>query len=256
MQLNDAVIAITGAGRGLGRTMALRFAHQGARLALLDRDGDALDSTRSDCETAGSEARSYKLDITDEAAVETSFAEIQQDFGRLHVLINNAGILNDGLLIKVKNGELEKKMSAQQFRQLIDINLTGTFLCGREAAALMATSNGNDEGGVIINMASVSRAGNMGQSNYSAAKAGVSALVVTWAKELARYNIRVAGIAPGAIATDMTDQMKPEALQRMEQMAMLRRLGTQDEVAHSAQYIIENDFYTGRILEVDGGTRL
>lgn len=253
MQLQNSVIVITGGGRGLGRAMALRFATQGARLALLDRDSDALEESRQACVVAGAEARSYALDITDESAVESTFQQINADFGQLNALINNAGILFDGLLIKLKDGKLEKKMPAAQFRSVLDINLTGSFLCGREAAAIMAESG---QGGVIINMSSVSRAGNMGQSNYSASKAGVSALVVTWAKELARYGIRVAGIAPGAIATDMTAQMKPEALQRMEQMAVLGRLGEQTEIAHSAQYILENDFFTGRVLEVDGGTRV
>ncbi|MCH8551522.1 MAG: SDR family oxidoreductase [Natronospirillum sp.] len=253
MQINKSVIVITGGARGLGRAMALRLAGQGARLALVDLDQDGLDDTAVACRAAGGRAETYHLDITDEPAVEACFALIREDFGRIDGLINNAGVLMDGLLIKVKDGKLEKKMSAEQFRKLIDINLTGTFLCGREAAAIMAQDG---HGGVIINMASVSRAGNMGQSNYSAAKAGVSAMTVTWAKELARYKIRVAAIAPGAIATDMTAQMKPEALQRMEQMAMLGRLGEQKEIAHSAQYIFENDFFTGRVLEVDGGTRI
>lgn len=253
MQVHNSVIAITGSARGLGRAMALRFAAQGARLALIDLDAEALESARDECQVAGGEVTTYRLDITDEAAVEQTFAQIRQDFGHLDVLINNAGILQDGMLIKVREGRLEKKMSADQFRKVVDINLTGTFLCGREAAAVMAQAG---TGGVIINLASVSRTGNMGQSNYSASKAGVSAMTVTWAKELARYGIRVAAIAPGAIATDMTAQMKPEALARMEQMAMLGRLGEQEEIAHSAQYIIENDFYTGRVLEIDGGTRV
>ncbi|MEX0584480.1 MAG: SDR family oxidoreductase [Natronospirillum sp.] len=253
MQLKNSVIAITGGGRGLGRAMALRFANQGARLALIDRDETALRDTVRACTAAGATAQAYGLDITDDAAVEATFARIRSDFGQLNALINNAGIMQDGLLIKLQDGRVEKKMSAAQFRQVIDINLTGSFLCGREAAAMMAEAG---TGGVIINMASVSRSGNMGQSNYAASKAGVSALVVTWAKELARYGIRVAGIAPGAIATDMTAQMKPEALQRLEQTAMVRRLGEQEEIAHSAQYILENDFYTGRVLEIDGGTRI
>ncbi len=253
MQIEKAVIIITGGARGLGRAMALRLAEQGARLALVDLDQHGLDDTAAACRATGARAETYHLDITNEAAVEACFAMIREDFGRIDGLINNAGVLMDGLLIKVKDGKLEKKMPGDQFRKLIDINLTGTFLCGREAAAIMAQDG---TGGVIINMASVSRAGNMGQSNYSAAKAGVSAMTVTWAKELARYGIRVAAIAPGAIATDMTAQMKPEALQRMEQMAMLGRLGEQEEIAHSAQYIFENDFFTGRVLEVDGGTRI
>ncbi|MFC3853197.1 SDR family oxidoreductase [Salinispirillum marinum] len=252
MNIQQSVIAITGGGQGLGRAMALLLAKQGARLALLDLDADKLDAVAAECQALGADARCYTTNVSEETSVEASFAQILEDFGTLDVLVNNAGIMRDGLLIKVKDGVLDKKMSLDQFNSVIQVNLTGTFLCGREAAAIMAPQGH----GLIINIASVSRAGNMGQSNYSASKAGVSALVVTWAKELGRYGVRVAGIAPGAVATDMTAQMKPEALQRMEQMAMLGRLGEQEEIAHSVQYLIENDFYTGRILEIDGGTRV
>ena len=252
MQIKDAVIAITGGGQGLGRAMALLLARHGARLALIDLNEEQLDKTAAECQSLGADAHYFQADISQEAAVELTFTQIVSTMGRLDVLVNNAGIMRDGLLVKMKDGKLEKKMSLEQFNSVIQVNLTGTFLCGREAAAIMAEQGS----GLIINIASVSRAGNMGQTNYSASKAGVSAMVVTWAKELGRYGVRVAGIAPGAIATDMTAQMKPEALKRMEQWAMLGRLGEQDEIAHSVQYIIENDFYTGRILEIDGGTRV
>jgi len=112
------------------------------------------------------------------------------------------------------------------------------------------------EGGVIINLSSISRAGNAGQSNYAAAKAGVAALTVTWAKELAKYNIRVAAIAPGVFGTDMVASMKPEALERMLKFVPMGRVGEVQEIAHTVNYLIENDFYTGRILEIDGGLRL
>jgi 3-oxoacyl-[acyl-carrier protein] reductase len=161
--------------------------------------------------------------------------------------------MRDGLLIKVKAGELQQKMSLEQWQSVMDVNLTGSFLCGREAAAIMAVQG---EGGVIVNISSVSRAGNMGQTNYSATKAGVAAMVVTWAKELARYHIRVAGIAPGIITTPMTAQMKPEAIERMLAGVPAGRFGTVEEIAHTLQYIIENDYVTGRIIEMDGGLRV
>ncbi|MNE01689.1 Acetoacetyl-CoA reductase [compost metagenome] len=110
--------------------------------------------------------------------------------------------------------------------------------------------------GAIINISSISRAGNLGQTNYSAAKAGVAAATVTWAKELARYGIRVAGIAPGFIETEMTAGMKPDALEKMTSGIPLKRMGTPLEIAHSAAYIFENDYYSGRILELDGGLRI
>ena len=136
---------------------------------------------------------------------------------------------------------------------MIDVNLTGVFLCGREAATHMIQSR---EGGVIINISSVSRAGNIGQTNYSAAKAGVAAMTVTWAKELARHNIRAGAIAPGFINTDMVASMKPEALEKTTSQIPLRRLGDPNEIAHTAKYIFENDYFTGRIIEIDAGTRM
>jgi 3-oxoacyl-[acyl-carrier protein] reductase len=181
------------------------------------------------------------------------FNAIVNDFGDISVLINNAGILRDGLLLKAKDGQVIDKMSLSQFQSVIDVNLTGVFLCGREAAVKMVEA-GN--GGVIINMSSVARAGNMGQTNYSAAKSGVVAMTTSWAKELGRFGIRVGAIAPGVIRTKMTDAMKPEAKERLVKMKPVGRLGEAQEIAHTAKYIIENDFFTGRVVEIDGGIRL
>jgi 3-oxoacyl-[acyl-carrier protein] reductase len=191
--------------------------------------------------------------VSVEAEVEAVFNNIVSDFGAVHVLINNAGILRDGLLLKAKDGVVTAKMELSQFQSVIDVNLTGVFLCGREAAVKMVESG---EGGVIINMSSVARAGNMGQTNYAAAKAGVVAMTTTWAKELGRFGIRVGAIAPGVIRTKMTDAMKPEAKERLVKMKPVGRLGEAEEIAHTAKYIIENDFFTGRVVEVDGGIRL
>lgn len=257
MEIKNSVFAITGGGQGLGLAMACDLAASGAKLALIDLSQEKLTEAVALCQHQGGEARAYQCDVTDEAAVEATFAQIKTDFGELNGLINNAGLMRDGMLIKVKNGELLEKMSKQQWQSVIDVNMTGTFLCGREAAAIMATQpQTKDKGGVIINISSISRAGNMGQTNYSSTKAGVATMVVSWAGELARHGIRVGGIAPGVIATDMTAQMKPEAIDRMLQAVPLRRLGTQQELAHSARYIIENDFFTGRIIDMDGGLRV
>ncbi len=136
---------------------------------------------------------------------------------------------------------------------MIDVNLTGVFLCTREAAARMVET---DSQGVIVNISSISHSGNMGQTNYTAAKAGVAAMTVTWAKELSRYGIRVGAIAPGFIHTEMTASMKPEALEKMAAGIPLKRLGEPDEIAHSALYIFENDYFTGRMIECDGGLRI
>ncbi|PKM31135.1 MAG: 3-oxoacyl-ACP reductase [Gammaproteobacteria bacterium HGW-Gammaproteobacteria-11] len=252
MQLKDSVIIITGGGQGLGRAMAEYLAAKGARLALVDLNQERLDEAVAACEAAGSQARSYLCNVANEEQVETMVNQVAADFGAIHGLINNAGILRDGLLIKNKDGQIQK-MSLAQWQSVIDVNLTGVFLCTRDVAAKMIEL-GNQ--GLIINISSISRAGNMGQSNYSAAKSGVAALTVVWAKELARYGIRVAAIAPGFIETEMTAGMKPEALEKMTAGIPLKRMGKPDEIAHSAAYLFENDYYTGRVLELDGGIRI
>jgi len=252
MQLTNKVIIITGGCQGLGLSMAQYFAEKGAKLALVDLNQEKLDLAVTTCQVAGVEARAYLCNVANEEQVTSMVAQVAEDFGAIHGLINNAGILRDGLLIKVKDGEMIK-MSLAQWQSVIDVNLTGVFLCTREVAAKMIELNNQ---GAIINISSISRAGNVGQTNYSAAKAGVAAATVTWAKELARYGIRVAGIAPGFIETDMTLSMKPEAREKMTSGIPLKRMGTPNEIAHSAAYIFENNYYTGRILEMDGGLRI
>ncbi len=175
------------------------------------------------------------------------------DFRRFDVLVNNAGITRDALLVKAQDGAIHSKMSLAQWQAVMDVNLTGVFLCGREGAERMIQV-GN--GGLIINISSISREGNPGQTNYSAAKAGVAAMTVVWAKELARYGIRSAAIAPGFCATEILSAMKPEMVDRVKAAVPLHRLGEPAEIAATAVFIAENDFVTGRVLEVDGGLRL
>jgi 3-oxoacyl-[acyl-carrier protein] reductase len=233
--------------------MAEDLAERGADLALLDLDAAALETVRERCAAHGGQARTYLANVADEAEVAAAFDHVVADFGRFDGLVANAGILRDGLLIKVKDGQVAGKLSLEQWQAVIDVNLTGVFLCGREAAERMTTL-GN--GGCIINISSLSRAGNFGQSNYSAAKAGVAALTVVWAKELARYNIRVNGIAPGFIKTEMVASMKPEILEKMAAGIPAQRLGEPSEIAHTVAFILENDYCNGRIIEIDGGQRL
>lgn len=252
MQLNDKIIIITGGGQGLGRAMGEYLAAKGARLALVDLNQSRLDEAVAACEHAGGEARAYLCNVADEEQVGRMVAQVSDDFGGLDGLVNNAGILRDGLTVKVKDGELTR-MSLAQWQAVIDVNLTGVFLCTREVAAKMIELKRE---GAIINISSISRAGNMGQANYSAAKAGVAADTVVWAKELARHGIRVAGVAPGFIETEMVAGMKPEALEKMTAGIPLKRLGKPLEIAHSVAYIFENDYFTGRVLELDGGLRL
>jgi len=252
MQLQDKVIIVTGGGQGLGRAMGEYLASKGARLALVDLNQERLDDAVAACKAAGGDARAYLCNVANDEQVTDMVARVAEDFGGLHGLVNNAGILRDGLLLKVKDGEISK-MSLAQWQAVIDVNLTGVFLCTREVAAKMVELKSE---GAIVNISSISRAGNMGQTNYSAAKAGVASATVVWAKELARYGIRVAGVAPGFIETEMVASMKPEALEKMTSGIPLKRMGKPAEIAHSVAYIFENDYYTGRILELDGGLRL
>ena len=253
MQLQDSVIIITGGGQGLGRAMGEFLAAKGAKLALVDLNQEALDAAVAACKQAGGDARSYICNVANEEQVTHMVNQVADDFGAIHGLINNAGILRDGLMVKFKDGKLEKRMELAQWQSVIDVNLTGVFLCGREAATRMIE---NGDQGAIINIASISRAGNMGQSNYSAAKAGASALVPVWAKELARYGIRCMGIAPGFIETEMTASMKPEALEKMTAGIPLKRMGKPEEIASAVAFIFENDYVSGRMIEVDGALRL
>jgi 3-oxoacyl-[acyl-carrier protein] reductase len=253
MDLKDKVIAVTGGAQGLGLTMALGLAAKGAKLALVDLNQERLDDAVAQCKAAGGDGKAYLANVADEAQVEALFDQIVADFGTFHGVINNAGILRDGLLLKVRDGEITKKMTLAEWQAVIDVNLTGVFLCGREAAAKMVEL-GTD--GVILNISSVSRAGNMGQTNYSAAKAGVAAMTVTWAKELARHGIRSMAIAPGFIGTEMIASMKPEALAKMSAQIPLGRVGAPEEIADTAVFIFENDYLTGRVIETDGGIRL
>lgn len=252
MNLLNSVIAITGAGQGLGRAMAVYLAAKGARIAIIDMQMEAMQETKALVEQAGSNARIYSCNVANEEQVEQTFAAIMGDFGALHGLVNNAGILRDGLMIKEKDGDI-LKLPLSQWQSVIDVNLTGVFLCGREAAAHMAKAK---QGGCIINISSIARAGNMGQSNYSAAKAAVVSLAVTWAKELSRFGIRANAVAPGMIATDMTAGMKPEMLEKMCAGIPAKRMGQPDEIAHAVSFLFENDYVSGRVIEVDGGLRL
>lgn len=253
MDIKNKVIVITGAARGLGAAMATRLAAQGARLALVDLDKSSIAGCAAACEQAGATVKSYGANVAKEGDVVSLFDQVVADFGALDGLINNAGITRDALLIKFKDGEVASKMSLEQWQSVIDVNLTGVFLCGREAAERMIKLGSK---GVIINISSISRAGNMGQTNYSAAKAGVQAMAVTWAKELARYGIRAASIAPGFINTEMVQAMKPEARDKLTSGIPARRTGEPDEIAHTVEFILRNDYVSGRCFDIDGGLRL
>ena len=253
MKIENKTFVVTGAAQGLGEAISLMLAGAGGKLALLDVNPGRLDATLAACRQAGAEAFAFSCDVADETAVQRCFDSIEEQLGPVAGLINNAGILDDAMLVKVKDGEIVDRMSLDTWQRVIDINLTGVFLCGREAAASMIR---HGDGGVIVNLSSISRHGNPGQSNYAAAKAGVAALSATWARELARYGIRSVAVAPGVFETEMVASLKPEAHERITSAVPLARTGAVEELAHAVRFIIENDYYTGRILELDGGLRL
>ncbi len=251
MDINGTICVVTGVGRGLGRQIATDLARKGARVYGCDIRADAFENFKGEAAQENLDIAFSVCDVSDEAAVIEFFDHIAGQEGRLDVLVNNAGILRDGLLVSIKDGQVSR-MSLADFQSVVNVNLTGVFLCAREAASIMAISGG----GVIVNLSSVSRAGNFGQTNYSAAKAGVDAMTVTWSKELARYNIRVVAIAPGYIATDMVAGIKPAILDKLIATVPLKRLGQMPEICHAVQFVIENDFVNGRVLEIDGGLRV
>ncbi len=252
MDLAGKTIAITGAGQGIGRALALAFADSQCNLALLDVASERLEESCALARQRGVAAHAYIANVADELQVEAAADKIVAEFGRFDGIINNAGILRDAMLLKVKDGAIVGRMSLQQWRAVIDVNLTGVFLCGRAAAERMVKL-GN--GGVIVNISSISRHGNAGQSNYSAAKAGVVALAEVWSKELSRYGIRTGSIAPGFVRTDILSTMKPEVLEKVLAPVPLKRLGDPAEIASAARFIFENDFFTGRCIDLDGGLR-
>ncbi len=252
MVIKDKVFVITGAARGLGLAFAKDLAEAGGRLALVDMNTEGLELAAKSLREQGAEVQYYTANVTSETEVSDLFDKVEQDFGGVDGLINNAGITRDSMLVKRKGNEIET-MSTSNWQQVIDVNLTGVFFCGREAAARMVKSNRQ---GVIVNISSICRNGNIGQSNYSAAKAGVAALTSTWGKELCRYGIRVGAIAPGFVNTEMVQQIRDDVLEKIKILIPLGRLAEPKEVAHAARFIIENDYYSSRTLSLDGGFRL
>lgn len=255
MQISEMKVMVTGAASGMGKAFTLGFLRAGASVAACDIDTDALDALTGETKELPGTLRTYRTDVADEASVVETFDAAWADFGGLDGLVNNAGIFRDGLLVKPdKTTGAVRKMSLSQWQKVIDVDLTGPFLCTREMAARVIENDGAPA--VIINISSISRHGNMGQGNYSAAKAGLVADTVLWAKELARYGIRVAAVAPGFIDTPILQGMRPDALEKVLKGVPMRRLGTADEIFAGIKFICECDYFTGRCLDIDGGLRL
>jgi 3-oxoacyl-[acyl-carrier protein] reductase len=252
MQLQDFRIIVTGAASGMGRHFALRLAQSGAQVAAWDLDEAGLSSLAADASGSDGGLHTFVCDVSNEAQVVSRVTAAADAMGGLNGLVNNAGIIRDALLVKKdRTTGAIKKMSLGNWQKVIDVNLTGPFLCTREVAA-HCIENGV-EAGCIVNISSISRHGNMGQSNYSAAKAGLVADTTLWARELARYKIRVGAIAPGFVRTPILEGMRDDALQKMLGGVPMRRLGEPEELWLAVKFILECDYFTGRCIDVDGG---
>lgn len=249
MNLQGATVVITGGGGGLGLDMARTFAGLGARIGALDRDSLALERLAE----AVPDAQSVPCDVTDPAGVDAAFGELSERLGRIHVLVNNAGLLFSAPLLSVGPEGLVAH-SVEDWERVRAVTLDGVFYATRSAAERMVRTRTK---GVIVNISSVSAAGNVGQGAYSAAKAGVEALTVTWAKELGPWGIRVAGVAPGYTETPSTRAAVPERhLEEIAGETALKRLGKPSEITAAVRFLIENDFVTGTTVKVDGGIRV
>lgn len=251
MKQEGARVLITGGARGLGKRFAFDLMEAGARVGICDMDAAGLSAAREEATALGRSLWTAEANVTDEPSVEQLFAGFVSAHGGIDVLVNNAGITRDALLVKVKDGRIEN-MPLGHWQAVMDVNLTGVFLCGREAASHMVTQ---DTGGLIVSISSISRHGTPGQSNYSATKAAVAAMTVVWAKELARYKVRAAAIAPGYVATEMVQAIRPEVLDKIVAQIPWGRLGDPAEISHALRFIIENDYVNGRVIEIDGGLR-
>lgn len=247
MNVADCSILITGAASGIGRAAAQRFAQTGATVIAVDRSREGL----SDLLPGNRGHHVDVCDVSSEASVE-SLAAMLRDRGRMpDVVINNAAVLRDQTLVS-KLGKKLKKHSLADWQETLAANLTGTFLVAREMAALWIDAR---QPGLIINTSSVVRCGNAGQSAYSATKGGIDALTVTWSRELAPFRIRVAAIAHGFAETGMTERIAPMFLQQIRKRSVLGRFAAVDELVDGIGFIIENDYFAGRTLELDGGMR-
>ena len=253
MNLQDAKIIVTGAAQGMGRTFTELLLAQGAHVMASDIDQAALERLAQDLGPQAQGRLTTKVtDVANETQVIELVAATASAFGSVNSLINNAGIIRDGLMASKhrKTGEIQK-MSLSQWQQVLDVNLTGPFLCAREVAAYMIEHDIRP--GVIVSISSISRHGNRGQSNYSAAKAGLVADTKLWALELAKYGIRTGAVAPGFTRTPILEAMRDEVLQGILGQVPLGRMAEPEEIFQAVKFILECDYFTGRCIDVDGG---
>ena len=243
---------VTGAAAGIGRATALRFAREGARVAGFDVDAAKGPGLVEEIRAAGATFAFEAVNVAEPASVETAVAAVLERWGKVDVLVNNAGILRDAQLVKWKDGQAAATMSDAAFDAVIGVNLKGVFHCTRAVAPHMIKAGG----GVILNASSVvGLYGNFGQTNYVASKAGVIGMTRTWARELGRYKIRVNAVAPGYVATEILKSMPQPILDTMVAHTPLGRIGTTEDIANAYLWLASDQasFVTGHCLSVDGG---
>ena len=252
MRFNDKVAVVTGGANGIGRSVAEQFAKEGARVAIWDLADEVGEKLANEINRRNEVALYRHVDVTQTEDVDAAVEELIREWGKIDILINNAGILRDSQLVKVKDGEIQKRMSDEMFDMVIDVNLRGVFICTRAVAPHMI----RQKGGVILNASSVvGLYGNFGQTNYVATKSGVIGMTKVWARELGRYGVRVNAIAPGFIATEMVMAMPEKILDGMKQHTPLGRLGEPQDIADAYAFLASDQasFISGTVLSVDGG---
>jgi 3-oxoacyl-[acyl-carrier protein] reductase len=249
MRLEDRVALITGGAAGIGKATAQRCIEEGARVVICDVNTEA---GAAAVEELGAQAEFYQVDVTDRQAVQEWVDAVVERYGRVDLLVNNAGILRDNQLVKVRDGELVKQMSEAEFDLVISVNLKGVFNCTQAVAPVMIRQGS----GVILNASSVvGLDGNFGQTNYVATKAGVIGMTKVWARELGRYGVRVNAVAPGFTATEILISMPEKVLDGMRARTPLGRLGEPRDIANAYLFLASDEasFITGTVLRVDGG---
>ncbi len=246
MRLADKVAIITGGGQGIGRATALKFAQEGAKVAVCDINMTSVAETLRAVRDAGGEAIGFQVDVTDKQSISRMVESVMFAWGRIDTLVNNAGIVQDARF---------SQMTDEQFERVIDVNLKGVYNCTKAVVDIMLEQNS----GCILNASSiVGIYGNFGQTNYAATKFGVIGMVKTWARELGRKGIRANAICPGFIETPILGSMPEKIIKMMEEKVPLGRLGKPEEIANTYAWLASDEasYINGAVIEVSGGVTI